>query len=96
MLKVPTPQSVRRDVSLEISNVSQSDRRQRPCSSASSRLSFRQPELNMEHFQPVVFCCLKRENKPRIWFIKLMSWPYPLCDLILHRLFFLNVKANPN
>ncbi len=78
MLKVPSPQTVRRDTALEMSGLDTSERRQRPSSSGSSKFSFRQPNVDLEQFQPIAFCCLKKESRPRIWFIKLMSWPYPL------------------
>ena len=78
MLKVPSSQpDVKHDTTLEMPGQTPSERRQRPRSSVSSKLSFRQPEVDLEEFQPKAFFCLKRESKPRIWFIKLMCWPYP-------------------
>ena len=77
MLKVPSSQTdVKHDTTLEMPGQAVSERRQRPRSSISSRLSFRPPEVDLEQFQPKAFFCLKRESKPRIWFIKLMSWPW--------------------
>ena len=35
----------------------------------------------LDNFNPVVFYFFKRENLPRLFFINLVSWPYPL---ILH------------
>ena len=83
MLKVPTPQTeVRRgDAALEMPRDGRYEKRRRPASSVSSKLSIRQPDVDLEQFQPVAFCCLKRDSKPRIWFINLMSWPYPFEDL---------------
>ena len=68
-----TAQNIRRMASLEMKRASQSERWQSLGSSESSRES----ELNLKQFNPVAFWCLKRENKPRIWFINLVLWPYP-------------------
>lgn len=81
MLKVPSPQlgGMRRETTLEMPGSGPSERRhRRPASSVSSRFSLRQPDVDLEQFQPVAFFFLRRESKPRLWFIKLMSWPYPL------------------
>lgn len=29
-------------------------------------------------FQPVALCFLHRDSPPRRWFIRLVTWPYPL------------------
>jgi hypothetical protein len=80
MLKVPSSQiDVKHDTALEMPHQGPSERRQRP-SSVSSKFSLRPPDVDLEQFQPLAFFCLKRESKPRIWFIKLMSWPYPLIN----------------
>lgn len=36
----------------------------------------------LENFKPVAFYFLKREHLPRLIFINLVSWPYPLIYII--------------
>lgn len=36
----------------------------------------------MENFKPTAFYILKREQHPRLFFIHLVSWPYPLLQII--------------
>lgn len=73
MVKVPQFQNdPTKEAALEMGSI----REFQPASSHSKFSGTLQEEI--DQFQPVAFCYLRRESKPRVWFIKLICWPYPL------------------
>lgn len=81
MLKVPKFSKNRtRETAMEMGSSSEPVDSPRHRSVSSSRLR----DADMDEFKPVAFYCLRRESRPRVWFINLMCSPYPFLKSTLY------------